>query len=672
MLKHLILVIALVAALSAQTKDANVRQLIPDGSPADNDCPKWKLTGGVYTLGTSGAACGAGAGSVTTVGFTGGLISVANPTTTPAFTVAGTSGGVPYFSSTSAWASSGAMASGQFMLGGGAGSAPTTSFSIVPLANGGTNCATPYAVNPQTSTYQVLAADFTCSKTISVASGTFTITLVASGSQPVAGSWIRILNYGSGVVTVARSGQNINGATTSHTLLAGSATAPTGIIVQSDGTNYFAQDIPAAAAAGVTSLSGLTGAVLMDSCFSTSSNTITFVPGCLTTIPTLAGPNTFTAGGINTYAASATLPGLVITGSAIPSSILTYPGAHFVTAAGLYGGTNGTNVFIIPEVLGSGATAPTAPTAGRLAFWGSAFTLSEDADCAFATDTLTCTNVIVSTMLKVGSSAAPTINAVGQIAQDNNLWASGHGALLTYDGTASTALVATLTSDTPTNGQVPTWNTGGTITWETPSGGSVANYYTSGANTAISDHSVTPVLPLEVWGSVAQNTSIVEYTDGTSNNKIGFVADKGGSGPQLYSNVNGISMGDAGGSFIRMKNNDGGAYIACTNTDNCLNLKNDGHIIGAGTAVTIASGFGTSPSIVGFDLGGRVTVGTGGVTSTGAITFHTTWATAPSCVANDETTTLLVKATATTTTLTLTSATPWGAADKLTWTCVGY
>jgi hypothetical protein len=31
------------------------------------------------------------------------------------------------------------MASGQFMLGGGAGAAPTTSFSIVPIANGGTN-----------------------------------------------------------------------------------------------------------------------------------------------------------------------------------------------------------------------------------------------------------------------------------------------------------------------------------------------------------------------------------------------------------------------------------------------------------------------------------------------------------------------------------------------------
>lgn len=110
---------------------------------------------------------------------------------------------------------------------------------LTPLANGGTNCATPYAINAQTSTYQVVAADFTCFKTITVASGTFTITLVASGSQPAAGTWIKIINYGSGVVTVARSGQNINGGTASLTIAAASATAPTEAEIWSDATNYF-------------------------------------------------------------------------------------------------------------------------------------------------------------------------------------------------------------------------------------------------------------------------------------------------------------------------------------------------------------------------------------------------------------------------------------------------
>lgn len=67
-----------------------------------------------------------GAGTVTSVGFTGGLISVANPTTTPAFTVAGTSGGIPYFSSTSTWATSALLAANSLMIGGGAGVAPST------------------------------------------------------------------------------------------------------------------------------------------------------------------------------------------------------------------------------------------------------------------------------------------------------------------------------------------------------------------------------------------------------------------------------------------------------------------------------------------------------------------------------------------------------------------
>jgi hypothetical protein len=65
-------------------------------------------------------------GTVTSVGFTGGLISVATATTTPALTVAGTSGGIPYFSSTSTWASSGLLAANAIMIGGGAATTPST------------------------------------------------------------------------------------------------------------------------------------------------------------------------------------------------------------------------------------------------------------------------------------------------------------------------------------------------------------------------------------------------------------------------------------------------------------------------------------------------------------------------------------------------------------------
>lgn len=103
-------------------------------------------SGGQFSQGLSSGSnnCGtpSGSGTVTSVSFTGGLISVASPTSTPAFTVAGTSGGLPYFSSTSTWASSALLPTGDFVLGGGSGGAPTATFSVVPVANGGTAAST--------------------------------------------------------------------------------------------------------------------------------------------------------------------------------------------------------------------------------------------------------------------------------------------------------------------------------------------------------------------------------------------------------------------------------------------------------------------------------------------------------------------------------------------------
>jgi len=79
---------------------------------------------------------GAGSGTVNSVAetFTGGLISVGgSPITssgTLALTVAGTSGGVPYFSSAAAWASSALLTQNALVLGGGAGAAPGTPLGL--------------------------------------------------------------------------------------------------------------------------------------------------------------------------------------------------------------------------------------------------------------------------------------------------------------------------------------------------------------------------------------------------------------------------------------------------------------------------------------------------------------------------------------------------------------
>lgn len=67
---------------------------------------------------------------------------------------------------------------------------------------------------------------------------------------------------------------------------------------------------------------------------------------------------------------------------------------------------------------------------------------------------------------EVPNGAAPTVNAFGEIAGDNNLWDTGRGAPVFFDGTAAVALLGALVSDTPSDGQVPKFNSGGTITWE--------------------------------------------------------------------------------------------------------------------------------------------------------------------------------------------------------------
>lgn len=97
-----------------------------------------------------------GSGTVTSVAqsFTGGLISVAgSPITTSgtlALTVAGTSGGIPYFSSASTWATSAALTASALVVGGGAGAAPattTTGTGVVTALGVNTGTAGAFVVN---------------------------------------------------------------------------------------------------------------------------------------------------------------------------------------------------------------------------------------------------------------------------------------------------------------------------------------------------------------------------------------------------------------------------------------------------------------------------------------------------------------------------------------------
>jgi hypothetical protein len=91
-----------------------------------------------------------GTGTVTSVGWTGGIVTVATATTTPAFTIAGTSGGVPYFNSGTTWATSAALAASALVIGGGAGAAPattTTGTGVVTALGVNTGSAGAFVVN---------------------------------------------------------------------------------------------------------------------------------------------------------------------------------------------------------------------------------------------------------------------------------------------------------------------------------------------------------------------------------------------------------------------------------------------------------------------------------------------------------------------------------------------
>jgi hypothetical protein len=143
-------------------------------------------TGQVLSATTSGAPVWSStyAGTVTSVSFTGGLITVATQTTTPALTVAGTSGGLVYFSSASTWASSAALTQYGVVYGGGAGATPvataagTTGQVLTATTGGAPTWAAPATSGTVTSVSVVSANGF--AGTVATATTTPAITLTTS------------------------------------------------------------------------------------------------------------------------------------------------------------------------------------------------------------------------------------------------------------------------------------------------------------------------------------------------------------------------------------------------------------------------------------------------------------------------------------------------------------
>lgn len=159
------------------------------------------------------------------------------------------------------------------------------------------------------------------------------------------------------------------------------------------------------------------------------------------------------------------------------------------------------------------------------------------------------------TSFEIPNAAAPTTDAFGEMAGDNNAWAASRGAVQFYDGTANTYLVGALSSDTPSNGQVPTWNTGGTVTWETPSGGtttqiggassvtsfSATNYIAfyggdSNSSEATRDYNRVPVAM-----TVTAVTACVNAAPGVGNSWV-VTLKEGGSATTVTTTISGTNV----------------------------------------------------------------------------------------------------------------------------------
>lgn len=139
------------------------------------------------------------------------------------------------------------------------------------------------------------------------------------------------------------------------------------------------------------------------------------------------------------------------------------------------------------------------------------------------------TSPVFSTDITLPNGASPTTGSVAKMAFDTDAWAASRGAVQVHDGTANTYLVGVLASDTPSNGQVPTWNTGGTVTWETPASSGI------GGSTGATDNAV---LRADGTGGATVQSSPVTIADTT-----GTITLPSGAGDKIILGSNNFGIG---------------------------------------------------------------------------------------------------------------------------------
>jgi hypothetical protein len=204
--------------------------------------------GGSITIANTSPSLG---GTVTSVAqsFTGGLISVAgSPITTSgtlALTVAGTSGGIPYFSSGTTWASSAALTQYGVVYGGGAAAAPvataagTTGQVLTATTGAAPTWANPATNGTVTSVSVVSANGF--AGTVATATSTPAITI----STSITG----VLKGNATAISAATAGTDYSAGTSTNTSGLVYSTTTTGALTTATGAQI-------STALGTTAISG--------------------------------------------------------------------------------------------------------------------------------------------------------------------------------------------------------------------------------------------------------------------------------------------------------------------------------------------------------------------------------------------------------------------------------
>ena len=277
-------------------------------------------------------------GTVTSVSqtFTGGIISVGgSPITgsgTLALTIAGTSGGIPYFSSGTTWASSAILAANALIVGGGAGAAPstiTTGTGVVTALGVNTGSAGAFVVNGG-------ALGTPSSGTVTNLTGTAAINITGTASNLAGGATASIPYQSATGVTafLASAAGDANKVLQSNGTSAPSWVTPTAYATVTDDTTTNATRYPLFANQTTGNLAteyvsstkfqfNPSTGTLSATVFSGSAASLTSVPaGQLTgTIPSgVLGNSTVyigtTAIALNRGSASQSLTGVNIDGSA--------------------------------------------------------------------------------------------------------------------------------------------------------------------------------------------------------------------------------------------------------------------------------------------------------------------------------------------------------------------